>query len=322
MTTSHHMEFEKEIERLEAQIQAHRFEDRGDSKEIMRQIGALEREIRRRLKKIYSGLTPWQTCLVARHPERPFALDHIGGVFSGFIEVHGDRAFSDDRSIVAGYAWLDDSPVTVIGHQKGRTTDEKIERNFGMPHPEGYRKALRVMRTAERFRLPIVTLIDTPGAYPGIGAEERGQSEAIARNLLEMAGLRTPVVSVVIGEGGSGGALALAAGDMALMLEHSVYSVISPEGASSILWKNAEHAPEAATGMGITAKQLKGLKLIDGIVPEPVGGAHRDPAGTFAAVRDAVGDALQALAKFDEDALLERRRARWRQYGTWKQRRG
>ncbi len=314
------MDFEKEVELIDARIQSLKHEA-GESKVILRKMNELEQESERLLKRIYGKLTPWQTCMVARHPMRPFALDYIGSMFTGFIEVHGDRAFSDDRSIVAGYAWYNKIPVAVIGHQKGRTTEEKVFRNFGMPHPEGYRKALRVMKTAERFKLPVITLIDTPGAYPGIGAEERGQSGAIANNLLEMISLKTPIVSVVIGEGGSGGALALAMSDMVLMMEYSIYSVISPEGASSILWKNAEHAAAAADKLSITAKLLKGMKLIDEIIPEPLGGAHRSHKEAFQQVGDAVGKSLRNLGKFEDDALIERRRKIWRSYGNWTQHR-
>jgi len=316
----HYLDFEKEIELLEAQIETANNES-GETSEILRKVGDLEKERARRLKKIYSSLTPWQICQVARHPNRPFTLDYVKHGFAGFIEVHGDRAFGDDRAIVAGYAWLDEGqPVALIGHQKGRTTEEKVDRNFGMPHPEGYRKALRVMKTAAKFGLPVVTLIDTPGAYPGIGAEERGQSEAIARNLMEMSALPTPVVSVVIGEGGSGGALALGVGDVVLMLEHSIYSVISPEGASSILWKTADNAEQAAKELRLTAKELKGLKLIDGVIPEPVGGAHRGHEEICGRVRDAVGKALKDLERLEPEALLERRYGIWRNYGSWKRR--
>ena len=315
----HYFDFEKEVELLDAQIELLRNEG-GDSQEILRKTVQLNKEVKRVLKKVYSELTPMQTYQVARHLERPFTLDYIFNCFTGFTEVHGDRMYGDDRSIITGYAWFEDRPVAVMGHQRGRDTEDRMLRNFGMPSPEGYRKALRVMKTAARFDLPVVTLIDTPGAYPGIGAEERGQSEAIARNLQEMIALPTPIVSIVIGEGGSGGALALAVADIVLMLEFAVYSVISPEGAAAILWKSKDYAAEAASQMGITAKQIKSLKIANDIISEPLGGAHRDHKETYRRFGDALGKALRDLDTFETEALLERRYQLWRNHGKWKRR--
>ncbi|MFI4924660.1 MAG: acetyl-CoA carboxylase carboxyltransferase subunit alpha, partial [Vicinamibacteria bacterium] len=266
-----------------------------------------------------SKLTAWQIAQVARHPQRPYTLDYIAGLFTEFRELHGDRTYSDDPAIVGGLARFNGKPCVVIGHQKGRDTKEKIHRNFGMPRPEGYRKALRLMKLAEKFGLPLFTFVDTPGAYPGIGAEERGQSEAIGRNLFEMAGLRTPVIVTVIGEGGSGGALAIAVGDVTLMLQYSTYSVISPEGCASILWKSAEQASEAAEILGITAPRLKQLGLVDKVVNEPVGGAHRDPAATIATLKKALAEALKPLAELSLDELVERREDRIVSYGKFKE---
>jgi len=256
---------------------------------------------------------------VARHPQRPYTLDYITNIFTDFEELHGDRAYADDPAIVGGMARLDDMPVMVIGQQKGRDVKARQYRNFGMPRPEGYRKALRLFRLAEKFKLPIVTLIDTPGAYPGIGAEERGQSEAIAKNLFVMAGLKTPIVGVVIGEGGSGGALALGVVDQLLMLQHSIYSVISPEGCASILWKSASKAPEAAETLGITAERLKGLGLVDQIIPEPLGGAHRDQDAMMASVKKAIKTNLTTLQKTTTEKLLETRYERLMSYGKFKE---
>ena len=254
---------------------------------------------------------------MARHPQRPYTLDYIEQLFTDWEELRGDRAFADDPALVCGVARLEGRPCVVIGQQKGRDTKEKLRRNFGMPRPEGYRKALRIMRLAERMRLPVFTFIDTPGAYPGVGAEERGQSEAIARNLFEMARLRTPIVCTVIGEGGSGGALAIGVGDRVIMLQYSIYSVISPEGCASILWKSAERSQDAAEAMGITAGRLKELKLVDQVLPEPLGGAHRDPAATMATVRKALVDALARLEKGSIDALLATRHKRLMSYGAF-----
>ena len=283
-------------------------------------LAATKRELEETIESVFSNLTPWQRCQVARHPERPYTLDYIHGMMSGFVELHGDRSFADDPAIVAGFAQLDGDPVAIIGHQKGRSTSEKVRRNFGMPRPEGYRKALRVMRLAARFDRPVVTFIDTPGAYPGIDAEERGQAEAIATNLLEMARLPVPIVVVVTGEGGSGGALALGIGDRVLMLEHSIYSVISPEGCAAILWKDQARAQDAAAALKITAPDLKQLGVIDEIIPEPPGGAHMDPSAMCQSVAAAVRRALKDLRRGKTDALLQRRYRKFRTMGRFVER--
>src|SRR3954466_13920075 len=270
------LEFEQPVAELETKIDELRFVQDDSALDISEEISRLQKKSQQLTKDIYSKLTSWQIAQVARHPQRPYTLDYIQGLFSNFEELHGDRAFADDPAIVGGFARFDDQAVMVIGHQKGRDTKDKIYRNFGMPKPEGYRKALRLMKLAEKFGIPVFTFIDTPGAYPGVGAEERGQSEAIGRNLYTMAELRVPIVCTVIGEGGSGGALAIAVGDTTLMLQYSTYSVISPEGCASILWKSADYAAEAAETLGITATRLKALGLVDRIVHEPLGGAHRD----------------------------------------------
>jgi len=256
---------------------------------------------------------------VARHPQRPYTLDYIESIFTDFVELHGDRAFADDHAMVGGMARFNGQSCVVIGHQKGRDTKEKIQRNFGMPRPEGYRKALRLMRLAEKFGMPVFTFIDTPGAYPGIGAEERGQSEAIGRNLYEMAQLRVPLIATIIGEGGSGGALAIAAGDAVIMLQYATYSVISPEGCASILWKSAERAADAAETLGITANRLKTLGLVDRVVTEPPGGAHRDPKAAAASLRKALQDSLRTLQGLSADELVERRYERLMSYGKFKE---
>ena len=284
-------ELEKRIESLQA---AH---DEHDDLDVAKEVAQLEKKNHQLLVETYKNLDAWQVSQVARHPQRPYTLDYIRNIFTDFEELHGDRAYADDPAIVGGMARLDDMPVMVIGQQKGRDVKVRQYRNFGMPRPEGYRKALRLFRLAEKFKLPIVTLIDTPGAYPGIGAEERGQSEAIARNLFVMAELKTPIVGVVIGEGGSGGALALGVVDQLLMLQHSTYSVISPEGCASILWKSASKAPEAAETLGITAERLKGLGLVDQIIPEPLGGAHRDINTMMETVKKAIKTNLISLQK-------------------------
>lgn len=281
MTKQFFLEFEKDIEALETKIEeletlAEETSDKSKSVSIDAEIASLKKKSRELLKKTYANLTPWQISQVARHPNRPYTLDYIQNVFTDFHELHGDRMFGDDAAIVGGLARLADMDVMVIGHQKGRTLKERTERNFGMPRPEGYRKALRLMKLAEKFNLPIITLIDTPGAYPGIDAEERGQSEAIGRNIYEMSTLKVPVIACVIGEGGSGGALAIGVADRVLMLEYSTYSVISPEGCASILWKDSKQADKAAVALSLTAEKLKKLNLIDQIIPEPLGGAHRD----------------------------------------------
>jgi len=278
------LEFEQPIAELEAKIEELRFVGDESAISITDEIERLQAKSRALTENIFSNLSAWQVAQLARHPQRPYTLDYIQRLFTDFEELKGDRAFADDPAIVCGVARLDGKPVAIIGEQKGRDTKEKIRRNFGMPRPEGYRKALRIMKLAERFRLPIFTFIDTPGAYPGVGAEERGQSEAIARNLFEMASLRTPIICTVIGEGGSGGALAIGVGDRVLMLQYSIYSVISPEGCASILWKSADKASDAAEAMGITAERIKSLGLIDVVLKEPLGGAHRDSDAMAAAV--------------------------------------
>lgn len=280
------------------------------------QLAALQAELTKVADEIYANLTPWQKTLVARHPQRPYTLDFIGYLFEEWTEVHGDRKFSDDPAIVAGFARFRGTPCAIVGHQKGRNTKEKIYRNFGQPRPEGFRKALRVMKLAEKFNLPIVTFVDTPGAYPGLGAEERGQAEAIAVNLREMSTLTVPVIVIVIGEGGSGGALALGVGDRVFMLEHSVYSVISPEGCAAILWKNPSAAAEAAAAMRITASDLKRLAIIDEIVPEPNGGAHADPGKAAELLAPYLEKALKELQKFKPAALPEERYKKFRKMGV------
>ena len=310
-----YLEFEQAIAELEAKIEALCYSSKGSDLNINDEINRLRAKSRKLTQSIFNSLSAWQISQLARHPLRPYTLDYIPRVFGEFEELHGDRAFADDPAIVGGVARLDDRSVVVIGHQKGRDTREKIRRNFGMPRPEGYRKALRLMRLAERFRMPVITLIDTPGAYPGIGAEERGQSEAIARNLFEMAKLGTPIVSVVIGEGGSGGALAIGVCDKLLMLQFSTYSVISPEGCASILWRAADKAADAAEAMGITAESLTRLGLVDEVVPEPLGGAHRDIETMAKTLRTALRTSLDGLSAIPLERLLERRYERLSHYG-------
>ncbi len=305
------LDFERPLVELEKKIEELRAVQGRGGMNIREELAALETRAEELKKKIYSSLTPWQKVLVARHPRRPFTLDYIGQVFSDFVELHGDRYFGDDPAAVGGFAKLDGKPVLVIGQQKGRDVKENIIRNFGMMNPEGYRKALRLMKLAERFGRPVVTFIDTSGAYPGIGAEERGQGEAIARNLAEMSVLRVPMVAVVIGEGGSGGALGIGVTDRILMLENAVYSVISPEGCAAILWRDAKHAPEAASMLRMTAPDLMELGIIDGVIPEPAGGAHRDPTAAAAAVKNALIHALRELEQVPVGELLE---ARYRKY--------
>ena len=314
-----YLDFEQPIAELEAKIEELRYVGDDSEVNIGEEISKLQEKSRSLTKNIFSKLTPWQTSKLARHPMRPYTLDYIDRIFTDFQELHGDRSFSDDAAIVGGIARLDGMPVMIIGHQKGRDTKENIRRNFGMPRPEGYRKAMRLMKLAERFRMPVITLIDTPGAYPGIDAEERGQSEAIARNLFVMAELRTPIVCVVIGEGGSGGALAIGVGDRVMMLEYSTYSVISPEGCASILWKSADKALDAAEAMGITAKRLKELELIDHIIREPLGSAHRDVDATARNIRQALVESLESFEKIGLDKLLERRYQRLMSYGVFLQ---
>jgi acetyl-CoA carboxylase carboxyl transferase subunit alpha len=311
------LEFEQPIAELEAKIEELRLV--GDDAEINIQdeIARLETKSRSLTESIFANLKPWQIAQLARHPQRPYMLDYTKQIFDDFQEMHGDRAYADDYAIVGGVARLDGRSVMLIGHQKGRDTKEKIQRNFGMPRPEGYRKALRLMKTAERFNMPLLTFIDTPGAYPGVGAEERGQSEAIARNLLEMAGLKIPIICTVMGEGGSGGALAIGVGDRVLMLEYSTYSVISPEGCASILWKSAEKAPLAAEAMGITSERLKELGLIDGIIPEPLGGAHRDVDAMGRNIKHALLESLDYLSQLSTEQLLDERYQRLMRYGEF-----
>jgi len=314
-----YLEFEQSIADLEAKIEALRYAGGGKDLNINEEIHRLQAKSRKLTESIFHSLTPWQISQLARHPLRPYTLDYIELLFTDFQELHGDRAFSDDPAIVGGLARIEDQPIVVVGHQKGRDTREKVRRNFGMPRPEGYRKAMRLMQMAERFRLPLVTLIDTPGAYPGVGAEERGQSEAIARNLFVMAALRTPIVSVVIGEGGSGGALAIGVCDHMIMMQYSTYSVISPEGCASILWRSAEKASEAAEAMGITAQSLQRLGLVDEIVPEPLGGAHRDPASAGSALKASLIANLKRLGSIPVERLHERRHDRLMRYGEFEE---
>ncbi|MGD2081092.1 MAG: acetyl-CoA carboxylase carboxyltransferase subunit alpha [Nitrospirota bacterium] len=318
---SYYLDFEKPLEEIENRIEELRRLGGSDVKAV-EELGRLEEKARKLSQDIFSKLTRWQTTQIARHPDRPYALDYIGRVAEDFVELHGDRAFSDDPAVVAGIGRVGGRSVMLVGHQKGRGVKQKILRNFGQPHPEGYRKALRLMRLAEKFSLPVVTLIDTPGAYPGIGAEERGQAEAIAANLMGMSGLEVPVVSVVIGEGGSGGALALGVGDRLYMLEHSVYSVISPEGCASILWrKNGDLSQEdfskAADALKLTAGDLKEFGVIDEIIPEPPGGAHKDWGAAAEGVRAAVAGALEELENVDRRALVEQRYERLRKLGRF-----
>ncbi|MGH8661107.1 MAG: acetyl-CoA carboxylase carboxyltransferase subunit alpha [Burkholderiales bacterium] len=301
------LEFEQPIAEVEAKIEELRSGRDDSATGVSEEISRLQKKSQALTKEIYGKLTAWQIALVARHPQRPYTLDYINHLFTGFEELHGDRVFADDTAIVGGLARFNGEACVVIGHQKGRDTKEKIFRNFGMPKPEGYRKALRLMRLAEKFGVPVFSFIDTPGAYPGVGAEERGQSEAIGRNLYAMAELRTPILCTIIGEGGSGGALAIAVGDAVLMLQYSTYSVISPEGCASILWKSADYAEEAAETLGITATRLKALGLIDRIVNEPAGGAHRDQEATMQSVRKALQDTWRQLKETPLDKLLETR---------------
>ncbi|MGY3918532.1 acetyl-CoA carboxylase carboxyl transferase subunit alpha [Aeromonas eucrenophila] len=310
------LDFEQPIAELQAQIDELRHvSEHNNAVDLSEDIRRLEKKNEELTKKIFGDLGAWQVSQMARHPQRPYTLDYIEQIFTDFDELAGDRAYADDKAIVGGIARLDGEPVMIIGHQKGRETKEKIKRNFGMPRPEGYRKALRLMEMAERFKMPIITFIDTPGAYPGVGAEERGQSEAIARNLKVMAGLTVPVVCTVIGEGGSGGALAIGVGDRVNMLQYSTYSVISPEGCASILWKSADKAPVAADAMGITAQRLKELKLIDNIVEEPLGGAHRDVEKMAKGLKARIKQDLDALRPLDSEQLLEQRYQRLLGYG-------
>ncbi len=313
------LEFEHSVADLETKIEELRFVQSDSAVDITEEIDRLRSKSDTQLKDIYGKLTPWQISQVARHPQRPYTLDYIAAIFTDFHELHGDRSFADDPAIVGGLARLNGQSVMVIGHQKGRDLKERTHRNFGMPRPEGYRKAQRLMELAEKFSIPVITLIDTPGAYPGIGAEERGQSEAIGRNLMVMAGLRVPIISVIVGEGGSGGALAIAVGDVLMMLQYSTYSVISPEGCASILWKSADKAPEAAETLAITASRLKALGLIDKIVTEPLGGAHRDPAQMAGLLKKAIVDALRGFHGVETQELIDKRYDRIRAMGKFKE---
>jgi len=313
------LDFEQPVAELEAKIDELRYVQDDSALDISEDIARLRKKSQALTKDIYAKLTAWQIAQVARHPQRPYTLDYIAGLFTGFEELHGDRTFADDLAIVGGLARLNGEPCMVIGHQKGRDTKEKILRNFGMPKPEGYRKAIRLMRVAERFGIPVFSFIDTPGAYPGVGAEERGQSEAIGRNLYAMTELRVPIICTVIGEGGSGGALAIAVGDALLMLQYATYSVISPEGCASILWKSADYAEEAAETLGITAARLKALGLVDKIVNEPLGGAHRDYDAMMQNLKKALQDTWRQLKDIPLDELLERRFDRLVGHGRFKE---
>lgn len=310
------LDFEQPIADLQAKIEELRLVGNDNALNISDEISRLQDKSSALTETIFGNLSSWQISQLSRHPRRPYTLDYIEHIFTEFDELHGDRHFSDDAAIVGGTARLDGQPVMIIGHQKGREVREKVRRNFGMPRPEGYRKACRLMEMAERFKLPILTFIDTPGAYPGIDAEERNQSEAIAWNLRVMARLKTPIIATVIGEGGSGGALAIGVCDQLNMLQYSTYSVISPEGCASILWKTAEKAPDAAEAMGITAERLKGLGIVDKVIAEPLGGAHRDPAAAAESIRQELVAQLQSLHKLDTGKLLERRYERLMSYGV------
>ncbi len=314
----HFLEFEKPIAELSNKIEELRQMQDESSVNITSEVELLQTKVDGLTKEIYSGLGAWEISQVARHPQRPRTLDYINNLFTDFVELHGDRHYADDKSLICGMAKFGEQSVVVIGHQKGRDTKENLERNFGMPRPEGYRKALRVMQIAEKFALPIITFIDTPGAYPGIGAEERGQSEAIGKNLYEMSKMSVPIICTVIGEGGSGGALAIAVGDQINMLEYSIYSVISPEGCASILWKDATKANQAAEILGITADRLKGLGLIDSVVNEPLGGAHANHGEMMTKLKRNLKDSLKKLGEFSGDELLARRFERIMAYGKFK----
>lgn len=309
------LDFEQPIAELEAKIEELRYVSSDSEVNIAEEIGKLQGKCKSLTESIFAKLTPWQVSQLARHPRRPYTLDYIERIFTDFQELHGDRHYGDDAAIVGGIARFDDRPVMIIGQQKGRSTNEKVRRNFGMPRPEGYRKALRLMQMAEKFNMPIFTFIDTPGAYPGVGAEERNQSEAIARNLYVMADLKTPIIVTVIGEGGSGGALAIGVGDRVMLLQYSTYSVISPEGCASILWKSAERASDAAAALGITSDRLYELDLIDEIIPEPLGGAHRDMDAAARNVRAALADNLAKLEAMPLDKLLDARYERLMNHG-------
>jgi len=313
------LDFEQPIAELEQKIEELRFVQDDSAVDISAEIDRLSKKSRDLTKDIYAKLTAWQVSKVARHPQRPYTLDYINAICTDFDEMHGDRGFADDPAIVGGLARFNGQSVMVMGHQKGRDTNEKIFRNFGMPRPEGYRKALRLMKLAEKFGIPLLTFVDTPGAYPGIGAEERGQSEAIGKNLYVLAGLRVPVIVSIIGEGGSGGALAIAVGDVTLMMQYSTYSVISPEGCAAILWKSPENAGEAAEALAITSGRLKTMGLVDKVISEPLGGAHRDPVESAKSLKKAIAESLKGLQDLSTDDLLERRQDRLVNYGKFKE---
>jgi acetyl-CoA carboxylase carboxyl transferase subunit alpha len=313
------LDFEQPIAELEAKIGELRFVDDDSTLNISEEIERLQKKSETLTRSIFANLSAWQVAQLARHPQRPYTLDYVKYCFTDFQELHGDRMYSDDHAIVGGLARIEGKPIMIIGHQKGRDTKERVWRNYGSARPEGYRKSLRLMRLAEKFGIPIVTMIDTAGAYPGVGAEERGQSEAIARNLYAMSGLRTPIVCIVVGEGGSGGALAIGVGDKVFMLEYSIYSVISPEGCASILWRSADKAEAAAEAMGITADRLKKLGLIDDVIPEPLGGAHRNPEAMGEAIKNAILNALADLQPLSKDNLVAQRRRRLLSHGLFKE---
>lgn len=313
----HYLEFERPLMELEREYEELSHFASSEDPKVKRRLEKLKAKLEEAYREIYSNMTPWQKTQLCRHIDRPHALDFIELIFEDFVELHGDRAFGDDPAIIAGLASLDGRTVAVIGQQKGNNVQELKKRNFGMPHPEGYRKALRIMELAARFRKPIITFVDTPGAYPGVGAEERGQAEAIARNLREMAVLPVPIVSTIIGEGGSGGALAIAVADRLLMLEHAVFSVISPEGCAAILWRTKDKAPEAAEALRLTAKDLKELGIIDEVVPEPLGGAHRNPKEAASMLKERIKRHLEELDKLSPEELLERRYEKYRRIGVF-----
>ena len=317
MSKRHFLEFEQPVAELETKIEELRYVQSESAVDISEEIDRLSKKSLQLTKDLYASLTPWQVTLIARHPQRPYTLDYVNEIFTEFQELHGDRHFADDQSIVGGMARFNGEACMVIGHQKGRDTKERGLRNFGMSRPEGYRKALRLMKLAEKFGLPVFTFVDTPGAYPGIGAEERGQSEAIGRNIFEMAQLEVPIIATIIGEGGSGGALAISVADQMLMLQYAIYSVISPEGCASILWKTAARASDAADALGITAHRLKALGLVDKIVNEPVGGAHRDAKQMAAYLKRALNDALRLVSDLKPKELVQRRYERLQAYGRY-----
>src|SRR5882762_869443 len=319
MTKTTFLNFEQPIAELDSKIEELRFVQDDSAVDISEEIDRLAKKSQQLTKDIYAKLTPWQVSQISRHPQRPYTMDYVNEIFTDFHELHGDRTYADDQSIVGGLARFNGQACMIIGHQKGRDTKERALRNFGMPKPEGYRKAMRLMKVAEKFNLPIFTFVDTPGAFPGIDAEERGQSEAIGHNLCVMAQLKVPIIATVIGEGGSGGALAIAVGDTLLMLQYATYSVISPEGCASILWKSAERAPEAAEALGLTAHRLKALGLIDRIVSEPVGGAHRDPKQMGSLLKRALADSLRQFQGVKVKDLLAARHARLMGYGKFKE---